>query len=88
MLRVKIPEIIAFHFSENVLPPEISQFDERFRGFPRVESVRRYTPIFPLNQDVVGLVMEYPPEVEQLAPEKRWLEDYFPFGMVNFQGLC
>ena len=23
-----------------------------------------------------------------IAPEKRWLEDYFPFGMVHFQGLC
>ena len=22
-----------------------------------------------------------------IAPEKWWLEDYFPFGMVNFQGL-
>ena len=21
-----------------------------------------------------------------IAPEKRWLEDYFPFGMVHFQG--
>ena len=23
-----------------------------------------------------------------IAPEKWWLEDYFPFGMVYFQGLC
>ena len=23
-----------------------------------------------------------------IAPEKRWLEDYFPFGMVYFQWLC
>ena len=23
-----------------------------------------------------------------IALEKRWLEDYFPFGMVHFQGLC
>ena len=34
----------------------------------------------------------YPPEVFfSKTPEKRngWkLEDYFPFGMVHFQGLC
>ena len=23
-----------------------------------------------------------------IAPEKRWLENYFPFGMIIFQGLC
>ena len=23
-----------------------------------------------------------------IAPEKRWLEDYFPFGIPYFQGLC
>ena len=28
----------------------------------------------------------YTPEVEQLAPEKWWLEDYFPTGRVTFQG--
>ena len=28
-----------------------------------------------------------PPEFN-IAPEKRWLEDYFPIGKVTFQGLC
>ena len=23
-----------------------------------------------------------------IAPEKWWLEDYFPVGKVTFQGLC
>ena len=23
-----------------------------------------------------------------IAPEKRWLEDYFPIGKLTFQGLC
>ena len=23
-----------------------------------------------------------------IAPEKSWLEDYFHFGVVYFQGLC
>ncbi len=23
-----------------------------------------------------------------IARENGWLEDYFPFGMANFQGLC
>ena len=23
-----------------------------------------------------------------IAPEKLWLEDYFPIGKVTFQGLC
>ena len=28
----------------------------------------------------------YTPEVQQLALEKWWLEDYFPLGMAYFQG--
>ena len=24
----------------------------------------------------------------QVAPEKWWLEDYFPFGKAYFEGLC
>ena len=28
-----------------------------------------------------------PPETN-IAPEKRWLEDYVPIGKVAFQGLC
>ncbi len=31
---------------------------------------------------------QYTLEVYQLVPEKWWLEDYFPIGMVHFQGLC
>ena len=28
-----------------------------------------------------------PPKIN-IAPEKWWLEEYFPFGMVFFEGLC
>ncbi len=28
------------------------------------------------------------PSKFNIAPEKRWLEDYFPIGKVSFQGLC
>ena len=31
---------------------------------------------------------QLPPAKFDIAPEKWWLEDYFPFGMVYFQGLC
>ena len=43
----------------------------------------------------VGVIFEYlkrsleiHPRSFSMAPEKWWLEDYFPFGMANFQGLC
>ena len=37
---------------------------------------------------VLGVcVCIYPPKFN-IAPEKGWLEDYFPFRMVHFQGLC
>ena len=29
-----------------------------------------------------------PPPKFNIAPEKWWLADYFPFGKVTFQGLC
>ena len=38
--------------------------------------------------------MEYAPIIStippkfNIAPEKGWLEDYFPIGKVTFQGLC
>ena len=32
--------------------------------------------------------MKYTPPKFNLAPEKSWLEDEFPFGMAYFQGLC
>ena len=28
------------------------------------------------------------PRKFNIAPEKSWLEDYFPIGKVTFQGLC
>ena len=30
----------------------------------------------------------YTPPKLNIAPEKWWLEDYFPIGKLNFQGLC
>ena len=32
-------------------------------------------------------ILVTPPKFN-IAPQKRWLEDYFPIGKVNFQGLC
>ena len=31
---------------------------------------------------------EFTPPKFNIAPEKQWLEDYFPFGKSYFQGLC
>ena len=33
------------------------------------------------------LITDTPPKFN-IAPEKWWLEDYFPIGKVTFQGLC
>ena len=30
----------------------------------------------------------YTPPKFNMAPQKWWLEDYFPIGKVTFQGLC
>ena len=35
----------------------------------------------------VGVEITTPPKFN-IAPEKWWFEDYFPFGMAYFQGLC
>ena len=39
-----------------------------------------------LGRFVVGK-LDTPPKFN-IAPEKWWLEDYFPIGKVTFQGLC
>ena len=36
-----------------------------------------------VDLDFLGI---YTPWKFNIAPEKRWLEDYFPIGKVNFQG--
>ena len=35
----------------------------------------------------IGLKPPTTPRKFNTAPENRWLEDYFPIGMVTFQGL-
>jgi len=42
----------------------------------------RFLGIYPL-QEIAGLIT--PPKFN-IAPENGWLEYYFPFGMVTFQG--
>ena len=36
---------------------------------------------------IEGTESTTPPKFH-IAPEKCWLEDYFPFGKAYFQGLC
>ena len=49
----------------------------------RVDQILLNNRVFvqPITQQIT------PPKFN-IAPEKRWLEDYFPIGMVTFQGLC
>ena len=35
----------------------------------------------------IQMALNTPPKFN-VAPEKWWLEDYFPIGKVTFQGLC
>ena len=44
------------------------------------------TPIFNWTM-IMGWRVNTPPKFN-IAPEKWWLEDYFPIGKVTFQGLC
>ena len=39
-----------------------------------------------LNTDSLHLKKQLTPQKFNIAPEKGWLEDYFPFGTVYFQG--
>ena len=36
----------------------------------------------------IAFVALFTPWKFNIAPEKWWLEDYFPIGMIHFQGLC
>jgi len=37
---------------------------------------------------LIDQIKEYTPWKFNIAPEKWWLEDYFPIEKVTFQGLC
>ncbi len=39
------------------------------------------------NRIAIQVANNTPPKFN-IAPEKWWLEDYFPIGKVTFQGLC
>ena len=39
------------------------------------------------RKEQVFLIGDTPPKFN-IAPEKWWLEDYFPIGKGTFQGLC
>ena len=39
------------------------------------------------REPFIGVGGDTLPETK-IAPENGWLEDYFPFGMAYFQGLC
>ena len=43
-----------------------------------------YNGTFQVSFQISGVT---PPKFD-IAPEKWWLEDYFPIGKVTFQGLC
>ena len=51
-----------------------------FKIFSSITEVKKWVPRVPLKKN------SFPKF--NIAPEKWWLEDYFPFGMVYFQGLC
>ncbi len=36
----------------------------------------------------IEMVFKITPLKFNIAPEKWWLEDYFPIGKATFQGLC
>ncbi len=40
-----------------------------------------------INQNVAKYIYIYTHPKFNIAPEKWWLEDYFPIGMAYFQGL-
>ena len=41
-----------------------------------------------ISKYVLLNIYDLRPQKFNLAPEKWWLEDYFPIGKVTFQGLC
>ncbi len=42
--------------------------------------------VIPFTQDARNSTRITPPKTNRLAPEKWWLEDYFPFGKAYFRG--
>ena len=46
-------------------------------------------PCISPNAEICFIVFDHDtPWKFNIAPEKWWLEDYFPIGKVTFQGLC
>ena len=81
--------IIIMHYIhgiwQKVFEMTMSQEEMYFsEGFQKSQIWRSITSIHPL----LCYIWKYTPRKIKIAPEKWWLEDYFPTGKVTFQGLC
>ena len=52
------------------------------------QTLRDVSTINPTWHCDVSTGLTFTPPKLNIAPEKWWLEDYFPIGKVAFQGLC
>ena len=73
-----ILELIGWGF---VMPFPLMQQILIVKGFPR-------TGNFQQTFGASIFFLEITPPKFNIAPEKWWLEDEFPFGIAYFQGLC
>ena len=51
-------------------------------------SLKSYSNFHKTGQFSSSNNRSFTPPKFNIAPENGWLEDYFPFGMAYFQGLC
>ena len=81
--------------SDHITYPSNLRFS-RLRGAFVLEAIlKRPGPSVGLDQiklmphlNQIILALNHTPLKFNIAPEKWWLEDYFPIGKVTFQGLC
>ena len=96
--NAKWQETAAAHFGGMLFPKSIfcvgnlglEGFMSHFLGGCVVkfqDSSTCWWPFFPLGGQKTPIRYGTPVKLN-IAREKWWLEDYFPFGMFSFQGLC
>ena len=59
----------------------------RMQNLTKSQSLSHFWHRAPEKIQIDGECLCTPPKFN-IAPEKWWLEDYFPIGKATFQGLC
>ena len=78
---------LPYDFKDTIWAPKMFSVSRKLWHPPGIAFF--YLSLFPKKNEILKMMIIgcFTPLKFNIAPEKWWLEDYFPIGKVTFQGL-